>query len=95
VLDFYQNMSYYVSEVNMKLNTNKKEKEMNLKIQLNRVESIVHDDILELKREVSFDDYEDFCDDENFYNDLDHNQFICSIDELKAAIKQMNWQSEQ
>jgi len=55
VLDFYQNMPYYVSEFNMKLNTNK-EKEMNHQVnvsseQFDRFQGFLNDCGLELSDE--------------------------------------------
>jgi hypothetical protein len=57
---------------------------------MNRQEAIVHDDILSNKREATIEDYELYLDEENFYNDEDHEQFICTKDELEAAINLMN-----
>lgn len=57
---------------------------------LSKVESIIYDNILREKRKMKYEDYELFCDDEMFYNDLEKNDKICSIAELKDAIEKMN-----
>jgi len=61
-----------------------------MKTQLNRVESIVHDTILELKREVTVDDFRDYVDDTNFYNDINNEEIICTLSQLNSAIELMN-----
>ena len=61
-----------------------------MKINLNRVESIVHNDILVNKRGMTLLDYEQYIEDGSFYNDLEHQQLICSVDELVAAINSIN-----
>ena len=61
-----------------------------MKTTLTRVEAIVHDDLLTNQRDAIIEDYEEFILDDNFYNDTEHNEVICSVDELKTAIKEMN-----
>ena len=56
----------------------------------NKVESIVWDTTLELRRTVSLDDFQDYVDNESFYNDINHEEKICTINELETAIKRMN-----
>jgi len=61
-----------------------------MKITLTRVEAIVHDDLLTNQRDAVIEDYEEFIKGSKFYNDIDHNEVICSVDDLKRAIKEMN-----
>jgi len=61
-----------------------------MKTTLTRVEAIVHDDLLTNQRDAVIEDYEEFILDDNFYNDIEHNEIICSVDDLKRAIKEMN-----
>jgi hypothetical protein len=55
-----------------------------------RVEAIVHDNILTNKRAAVIEDYEEFISNDDFYNDVDHTQIICSKGDLEQAIEKMN-----
>jgi hypothetical protein len=61
-----------------------------MECKMNRVESIIFDDIISNNRKAVFEDYEVFCDNENFFNDIEHNEIICSVEELKSAVILMN-----
>jgi len=57
---------------------------------MNRIESIIFDNIIRDNRKANFEDFEIFCDNANFFNDIEHNDIICSIDILKRAIFLIN-----
>ena len=59
-------------------------------INLNRVQSIIHDDILANKRPAVISDYEMYIENDQFFNDIELTTAICSVAELQDAINVMN-----
>ncbi|MFA5772874.1 MAG: hypothetical protein WC974_09115 [Thermoplasmata archaeon] len=56
---------------------------------MNKVESIVYNDSLKGSA-VELSQYEEYCDEEYFYNDIEHFEKICTIDSLIVAIDKIN-----
>jgi hypothetical protein len=60
---------------------------------MNTVQAIIHDDILTNSRLAKFEDYSAYCDKEFNYNsasDFCEETKLCTIQELKDYIEQMN-----
>ena len=58
----------------------------NTEIAMNRIESIVHDKKLALRRKVRLSDFTGYFDKHNLFNDIDHCDVVCTLDELKDVL---------